>query len=62
MGEFADGLEHDLQKIKEHMAEHARSTDAYFEGMKSQADHMKSRLQNSMEALSTEFKVFHSPI
>jgi hypothetical protein len=56
MAEFADGLDHDLRKIKEDMAEHAQSADSYFEGVKAHADHLKVKLQNSMEAITTDFK------
>lgn len=56
MAEFADGLDHDLRKIKEDMAEHARSAGSYFEGVKAHADHLKIKLQNSMEVIITDFK------
>lgn len=57
MAEFADGLNDYLQKSKENMADHARSVDSYFESVKSHADHLRVKLQHSMKAVTTDFKV-----
>jgi hypothetical protein len=57
MAEFASGLDEDLQRIKANMAEHARSADSYFEGVKAHADHIKAKFQRSMETMSSDFKV-----
>jgi len=57
MAEFADGLDEELRNIKQTMSDHARAADSYFDGLKSHADQLKTKLQNSMEMMSKDFKV-----
>jgi hypothetical protein len=62
MAEFATGLENDLQAIKDSMAEHARSTNAYFDGVKSHSEQLKAKILHSVELISTDFRVRISDI
>lgn len=57
MAEFANGLEDDLKNIKLNMAAHAQTAESYFEGVKAHAEHLKVKLQESVETLSGDFKV-----
>lgn len=57
MAEFANGLEDDLRTLKLNMAEHARTADSYFEGVKSHADSLRAKLQDSVDMISSDFKV-----
>ncbi|KAH8601289.1 hypothetical protein B0O99DRAFT_736507 [Bisporella sp. PMI_857] len=62
MAEFADGLDEDLRSIKQKMSDQAHATDSYFEGMKSQAEHLKNKIQVSIDSISTDFKEAASSI
>jgi hypothetical protein len=61
MAEFSNGLSNDLQAIKDSMAEHARSADSYFEGVKSHSEQLKAKIMHSVEAISADFMVRSIP-
>lgn len=57
MKDLADGMESELRNLKESMAEHARATGSYFEGVMAHAEHMKSKFHGTFESLSNDVLV-----
>lgn len=57
MAEFANGLNDDLKVIRENMAEHARSANSYFEGVKSHTEQLKTKILHSVEVITADFMV-----
>jgi hypothetical protein len=57
MAEFTDGLDKDLKHMRESMAEGARATNLYFEGMKTHLGDLRVEVQSSVEAMSTDITV-----
>lgn len=54
MADFAEGLDSDLQRLKQNMAEQTQAMDTHFEGILSK---MKSKLQGTMEVAISGFMV-----
>jgi hypothetical protein len=57
MSQFAEDLDHDLQKIRKDVAEHAHATESYFEGVLAQAEVLKQKVQGAFDTVSTEAMV-----
>jgi len=57
MAEFADDLDKDLKDFRQTMSDQTRAANTYFDGVKSHADQLKTKLQSSMESISKEVKV-----
>ena len=57
MAEFADGLDEDLRIIKQKMVEHTHAAESYFDGVKNQAEILKTKIRGSMDSISADFKV-----
>jgi hypothetical protein len=57
MAKFTDDLEGELRRSNENIAEHASSAGSYFESLKSYAENVTAAIQQSIEAISTDFSV-----
>jgi hypothetical protein len=57
MADFSSGLNQELKDMMVNMEAHAREADSYFEGFKSQVEHMRTKVQASFETVSTDIKV-----
>ena len=57
MADFSSGLNMELKDMMANMEAHAREADSYFEGFKSQMEHMRTKVQASFETVSTDIKV-----
>lgn len=54
MSQFAADLENNLRDLKLNMANHARAADSYFEGVMTQADALKTKVEGAFEVISSE--------
>jgi hypothetical protein len=57
MADFSVGLNQELKDMMANMEARAQEADSYFEEFKNQMDHMKSKAQESFEAVSIDIKV-----
>jgi len=57
MADFSGVLNLELKEMMASMEFHAREADSYFEGFKSQMEHMRTKVQASFETVSTDIKV-----
>ncbi|QSZ36144.1 hypothetical protein DSL72_007269 [Monilinia vaccinii-corymbosi] len=54
MSQFAADLEKDLDELKRNMADHAKAADSYFEGVMTQAEALKAKVESTFEIISSE--------
>jgi hypothetical protein len=57
MTQFAANLESDLHDLHNHMADHARTAESYFEGIYARAEALKSKVEGAFEIISSEASV-----
>jgi hypothetical protein len=57
MNEFAEGLDIDLNHIRENIAENRRTTDSYFGGIKTHLGDMRIEVQGMIKAMSNDITV-----
>lgn len=58
IAKFKHNLEADYQNHITKMAERVRSTDSYFEGLKSHAEQLRASLQHSAKTISADLTVW----
>lgn len=54
MSQFSEDLDHDLRKLKREMADHAQAAGSYFDGLLTQADALKNKMQGAFDVVSDE--------
>ncbi|KAK6602311.1 hypothetical protein H4I95_07413 [Botrytis cinerea] len=54
MNQFAADLENDLNDLKQNMVDHSRAADSYFEGVMTQAETLKTKVEGAFEVISSE--------
>lgn len=57
MSQFAADLEDDLRGLKQNMADHAKAADSYYEGVMTQAEALKTKVEGAFEIMTSEASV-----
>lgn len=57
MADLASGMERDLQRFKESMADNARVADSYFEGIMVHTELLKSKIMETFDSVSADVRV-----